>query len=351
MRFGWRTPPTERLARQKEWLHVDETTQTVLRDISRQPLESLRRTLDQSSSGATATYVNLGSFAASHDFLRIASSVFQARTNDVASCANWDPYFWQALQCETRAAWERLVAFEERTGAKGALELLAGFPDFYETVCRFKAAFAALHGRKPRVSILDFGEPYWIDVGSHVALSRALADVFAPSDAGDALRAFLGLPGSLAAGRSFVAASHVPARCRIEGSVVLGASIAQDSSQISGSIVLGSKLGRVCASRGATISWCRASDLSVKGPHGMAFRLDTQTSVVRGTECATTILLGKQRADLRYDRRLGNIEADSFFGTVLDNRYSFSEAAELVMETDPTELYADWCNQLELRGL
>ena len=72
IRFGWRKDPDKELATQKEWLQVDMATDLVVRDISRQPLDRLTEMLQTTSNPQMATFVNLGSFAATHEFLSAA---------------------------------------------------------------------------------------------------------------------------------------------------------------------------------------------------------------------------------------------------------------------------------------
>ena len=71
-----------------------------------------------------ATFVNLGSFAATHEFLSVACEAFGKRVDDASSAANWDPYFWQALQCPSRDSWDELIRYEQNAGLQG-LQTLA----------------------------------------------------------------------------------------------------------------------------------------------------------------------------------------------------------------------------------
>lgn len=348
VRFGWRKDPDKELASQKEWLQVDMTTNTVLRDISRQPIDRLTDVLQSTSNPNTATFVNLGSFAATHDFLSVACDVFGNRAFDESSAANWDPYFWQALQSPSRESWEEIIRYEQSAGLTGLQGLLDSVPDFFETVQRFRMAFEGRVGRPMRISVFDFGEPYWIDAGNHAALSRAFTDLFSKSQSGAVIRAFLGLPDSLAMGASFIADSSLPIDCKIDNSIVIGSTITGEGSSIQGALVLGSKIGCITANRGASIVWCRVDDLRVDGPNGIAFRLDGLQHVVLGDESATTLRLGERILNLKYSRRIGNIDRRIFERRLPDNPVSFSEAASLVKAVDPTELHRSWTDRLSI---
>jgi hypothetical protein len=350
VRFGWRKDPDKDLAAQKEWLQVDMATAAVVRDISRQPFDQLAYMLQSTPGPQMATFVNLGSLAATHEFLSAACDAFGKLIIDESSTANWDPYFWQALQCPSRRAWDELARYEQRAGLTGLQALLDNIPDFFEIVHHFRVAFERQVGRPMKVSVLDFGQPYWIDVGNHTALSNAFSDLFSANQSGTAIRAFLGLPDSLATGANFIADSNLPSHCKVDNSIVIGTTITNEESSICGAIVLGSNLGRVVADRGASVVWCRVEDLQVDGPSGIGFRLDSHKNVVRGDESATTLLLGERVVDLRYAHKLGNIDRRTFETRLLDNPVSFSEAASLVRSVDPVELHSAWTARLAMRS-
>jgi hypothetical protein len=346
VRFGWRKDPDKELATQKEWLQVDMATDLVVRDISRQPIDSLTSALESAPGPQMATFVNLGSLAATHEFLSLACDAFGKKIFDKSSAANWDPYFWQALQSPSRESWDELIRYEQRAGLAGLQALLDSVPDFFEITQRFRTDFERRVGHPMRIAVFDYGEPYWIDVGNHGALSSAFADLLSDSQSGAAIRAFLGLPDSLAMGGNFIAASSLPIDCKVDNSIVIGTTITGQASSIEGAVVLGSNIGRLVAHRGASIVWCRAEDLRVDGPNGIAFRLDGPRRVVLGEESATTLLLGERDVDLRYPHRLGKIDRRIFERSLPDNPMSFSEAASLVQSVDPVELHRSWTARL-----
>ncbi|HEY2551098.1 MAG TPA: hypothetical protein VGI64_11025 [Streptosporangiaceae bacterium] len=349
VRFGWRRQPEPHLAAQKEWLQVDTESDAVLRDVSRQPMDRLISALRDTSGRPLATFVNLGSFAATHEFLSLACDAFGDRVGDRTSAANWDPYFWQALQSPSRQAWDERIASEQQAGLTGLQGLLASVPDFYESVQRFRQAFERQAGRPMRVSVFDFGEPYWIDVGNHVALSGAFTDIFAAGESGSAIRAFLGLPDSLASGASFIAGSYLPGDCKVSNSAVIGTRVTGSGSSINGAVVLGSNVGHLVAEPGASVTWCRVDDLRVDGPSGIAFRLAGERHRVLGDESAATVLLGERTVQLRYSRALGSIDRKTFERRLPANPVSFAEAASLVQSVDPIELHRSWAARLSTR--
>ena len=228
----------------------------------------------------------------------------------------------------------------------GLQSLLDSVPDFFEIVQHFGMAFERRVGRSMRISVFDFGQPYWIDAGNHVALSRAFADLFSDSQSGAAIRAFLGLPDSISAGANFIADSSLPIDHKVENSIVIGTKITGKGSSIQGAVVLGSNIGYIIANHGASVIWCRVDDLRVDGPNGIAFRLDGPQHVVLGDESATTLCLGDRILNLKYSRRIGNIDPYIFERRLPGNPVSFSEAASLVKAVDPIELHHSWMARL-----
>jgi hypothetical protein len=348
IRFGWRKDPDPELATQKEWLQVDLATNLVVRDISRQPLDRLTEVLNRTSNPQMATFVNLGSFAATHEFLSAACDTFGKRVFDESSAANWDPYFWRALQSPSRASWDELMRYEQGASLTGLQSLLASVPDFFELVQHFRMAFEQRVGRPMRVSVFDFGEPYWIDAGNHAALSRAFTDLFSASQSGAAIRAFLGLPDAISAGANFITDSSLPVDHKVANSIVIGSTITGSGSSLAGAVVLGSNIGHIIADPGAAIIWCRVDGLRVDGPNGIAFRLDGARHVVLGDESATTLRLGERILNLKYSRRIGNIDPRIFEKRLPGNPVSFSEAASLIKSVDPIELYRSWLARLAM---
>lgn len=346
VRFGWKKEPDATLATQKEWLQVDARNGAVVRDISRQPLDQLNDALRTGAPPNSCTFVNLGSFAASNEFFSHVADAFGERVHDQSSAANWDPYFWAALQTSSLDAWNELVRSERQAGLSGLHALLESIPDFYAIVQTFKANFERHVGRPIFVAVLDFGEPYWIDVGNHHALSSALADMFSSSEHGSAIREFLGLPESLSTGASFVANSSLPPDCVVDNSIVIGTAVTGQASSIRGSVVLGSRIGRLVADRGTSAIWCHADDLRISGPHGFAFRLDSPHEVVNGDESATTLLLPDRVLNLKYSRNFGSINQQAFESRLGDNPVSFAEAASLVRSIDPVDLHRTWAARL-----
>ncbi|TCO45850.1 hypothetical protein EV192_12036 [Actinocrispum wychmicini] len=341
VRFAWRTDPTISLANQKEWLLVDSRTGFVIRDLPRQPMSSLLRELSASAYSDTATYVNLGSLAASHRLLRAACESFQGELNDSSSAVNWDPYFWMALQCADIDSWEAIGRAEARFGGTGFASLGSAVPRFFSAVQSMKRRLQQELGRELRVAVMDFGEPYWLDAGNHLSLRNTFGDVFAPNEQGRVVRAFLGLPESLSEGESFVRDSKIAPGVRVHGSVIIGSEIRDPGSSIEGAIVIGSRLGRLRVNSGGVVLCSVSDDLEVQGPHGIAFRIFGKSKVA-GTESAATLLMGNRSTTMTYDDKLGTIGDGTYSEAVLGNSMSFRDASQAMGLVDPLLLDRLW---------
>lgn len=346
VRFGWRTEPTELLATQKEWMLADDSG-IVMRDVVRQPLpELLECFASVESSQPVTAYVNLGSLAASHQLLEISCEVFGDEIADPRCASNWDPYFWMALQCDSVDEWAAQEVDEATRNRSGIRDLQSSQPDFFSKVQLVKKILERRAGRALRVAVLDFGEPYWFDVGSHFALRKVLSDVFSDSADGRIVRAMLGVPDSVAIGDSVILGSDLADGVTVRNSIVLGATIRDATSLLDGAIVLGGEYGRLQISRGGVAMHSHCESLTVEGPHGIAFRLRAAEYTVHGRESVATLVAGADSVTLRYHDSLGSINAESFAQTVLGNRMSFREASILMSKVDPSHLEKVWSSKV-----
>jgi hypothetical protein len=273
--------------------------------------------------------------------LRIAARVFESEVRDLASAADWDPYFWKALQCATPEEWEATRRSEAATGVRGVQDLESAVPDFFNKVQRVKRLLQEETGRDFNVGVLDFGEPYWFDMGSHFAIQGVFADIFSPSNRGRIVRSLLGLPDNIAYGESFIRKSRVAAGAKVSNSVILGSEIRDPRSAIEGAIIVNSRFGRLEVSRGGSAVHSRGEEVKIDAPHGMAFRL-AGSHTLTGQECAASLVTGDGIQTLRYNYLLGSVVGANYGETVLDNPMSFAEAAEVMEAADPVWLDEWW---------
>lgn len=348
IRFGSRQEPDERLALSKEWLEVDTRSGVVVRDLSRQPLERLSAELRACAGGATTTFVNLGGLAASHEFLSAAAEAFGDAVRDQVHSANWDPYFWQALQAGSRARWEQMIESQSALGMTAAADFDASFPDFYDLVSRFRQAFEERTGRQPVVKMLDFGDhPYWIDAGSHAGIRGALGAIFRDSPEGAAARALLGFPDSLAHGGNYVVDSEIPAGCALRNSIVIASRLESGSSSLDQAIVMGSAISSLRAEPGSIAIWTRARSLTLRAPRGFAFRFDPGQDRAEFNASAATVLTEGGNLDLYHDSSVESLAGSGLTDPAGRNEVSYAKAATLSSWFSPIDLYRDWQFRLD----
>ena len=113
--------------REKEWIVVDEATDLMVTEYSRQDLDAIRRRRS-ALGGSLAMGVNLGSFAISYELLDAALDVFGSDVQNDGRAADWDPYGWLALCCRTEADWRAEIAQEAQAGRPGAGEAAGTVP-------------------------------------------------------------------------------------------------------------------------------------------------------------------------------------------------------------------------------
>jgi hypothetical protein len=350
IRFGARQEPNERLALSKEWLEVDLRSGVVVRDMSRQPLDRLTAELHGTArDAATTTFVNLGGFGATDEFLSTAIQAFGDKVYDQVHAANWDPFFWQALQADSRDSWELMIKAQSALGLPAAADFDSSFPDFFDLVDRFRNMFEKKVGRRPLVKMLDFGgQPYWIDAGSHVGILRALGEIFRDSPEGVAARELLGFPESVAQGESYVADSAVPSGGVLQNSIVIASSIASDSSRLERAIVMGSDISSLRAEPGTIAIWTRAQNLTLRTSRGFTFRFDPKQDQVDCNASAATLLADGRNFDLYHDSSVESLSGTGLTDPAGENEISFAEAAKLSSCLSPIDLYQNW--QFRLAG-
>jgi hypothetical protein len=339
VRFGYRATPNDLLATQKEWL-VSDASGTVHTELPRMPLDRLEATIARVP-GAHDLYVNLGSFAASHRLLAALEEAFGPHIAEGPSAANWDPYLWMAMHSTDEDEWEH--ACSRGTGQRPAdLQAeVAHIHDFWARAQHARRMLENLTGRPFTSKVLDFGEPYWFDAGNHAALRIGMDDLFRPGDAGDTIRALLGLPESLAQGGSHVVGSAIADGTLVRGSIVIGSRVDGPDALIDGAVLVGSRVGQLTTSPGAVVIECDVDRLVVDGPEGLAFRL-SDGGHVGGDETAAGVGLPPNDVRLSHHGTSSIVDGETFRATIPGNAMSFAEAAAAVEEVDPVVLHGHW---------
>lgn len=327
VRFGYTARPNEVLATQKEWLLCDEDG-AVYAELPRQPL---RRLLDRVSNfrSAKTLHVNLGSFAASHDFMSSLVDAFRDLLSHDSIAANWDPYLWIALHSSNQDEWEEACRAGKSQVPREFAALVSAIPDFWQRSQRAKRRLRELTGREFTAKVMDFGDPYWFDAGNHLSLRSGISAIFEPTLDGDTVRELLGLPSGLATGENFICNSDLAEESNFRNSVVIGSVVGVDASFAERSVIINSRLGYLRADPGAIVIECKCESLLVDGPEGFAFRLEGRAHVA-GNEVTARVSLPKAGVRLSYFDISKIVDDDSFENRRWANPISFREAAALV---------------------
>ncbi len=349
IRFVWRTEPDETLAREKEWIVVDDTTSLMVTEYSRQDLDAIRRRRTALGGGNLAMGVNLGSFAISYDLLDAALDVFGSDVQNDSRAADWDPYGWLALCCRTEADWRAEIAQEAQAGRTALANLLERFPDFYEKTHAVRARLEARRHRPLRIAVLDFGACFWVDMGLHSTLRTSLDRLTQASAEGQVAREVFGIAQEPDARGNIVVNSQVAAGADVRDSVIVDSTIADGSSVVRRGVVVGGRHGRIRVPDGGAALFCALDDLQLDGPSAIALR--SVGGSVRLPEGGrhTTLHLADGPLPMRGSESIRNYDGPDYTTPVLGNALSFGEASERMDDVGPDECDRRWRERWEGR--
>ena len=341
IRFVWQTEPDEVLAREKEWVVVDETTGLMVTEYSRQDLDTIRQR--RTALGGNLTMgVNLGSFAISYRLLDVMLDIFGSDVANDCRAADWDPYGWLALCCATEADWRAEVDREGRAGRPALGRLLARFPDLYEKMHAVRARLEAQVRRPLRIGVLDFGACFWVDMGLHTTLRTALDRLTHRSAAGQVAREIFGIQQEPDANGNIVINSEIAPGVELRDSVVVDTTIADGSSVMYRGVLVGGKHGRVQMPDGGAALFCALDDLQFDGPSSIALR--SVGGAVRLPEGGrhTTLHLPDGPVAMLGSESIRNYDGPEYTEPTLGNPISFGRASELMDAVGPEECDRRW---------
>ncbi|EDM80492.1 hypothetical protein PPSIR1_41814 [Plesiocystis pacifica SIR-1] len=251
VRFGSHTRITEDLARNKEWLRVDERGELVVQ-VHRRPRAELLSALgleDGAGEDALArAHVHTGSPAFSHVFLRHAAEAFAG----VEAWIDVDGYLFEALT-QDAATWAAEVERDPRLQA-----LVARCPDFYARARDLRARVEAERGHPMRVAVIDMGEaPYWGDVGQ-VAKARDAYLALRDDPFAQALAALdFGQPDRW--GNRAVGDCELPQDGSVRDCLIVDSALG--SGQAEGAVIVGSRLDHFAIAAGSVVLDARVRGL------------------------------------------------------------------------------------------
>ena len=344
IRFIWQTEPTEDLAREKEWVEYDVRTEQMTFQYTRQSLDSLRQRFARRGQ-AHRIGVNLGSLGISYLLLRVAQEVFEEDVTDATKWVDWDPYTWIALFCQDEGEWKAEVAFEERMGKTGIRDLEARMPDFFHKIQQVRELFRKRHGRPPVISVLDFGEPYWMDWGLHLSLRRSLDTLIAETDLGRASRELFLLPQERDRNGNLLVRSTIPPEADIRDSLLVDTIISDPETVIHAGLVVAGRHRLLEMPHGGSALFCASNIMKFNGPHAIAFYATGNSFKLNEGDRLTCLYLPEGTMEMHSNEALVNYEGENYSSPVLGNLISFEEATRRMSLEDTRLVEKRWLEQ------
>lgn len=326
VRFVWKTQPNEVLAREKEWLVIDEQSGLIERMIPRQDLASLRGVLQTYQGRQFSTAVNLGSVAVSYRFLNLAAEVFGGVLGGRTS-ADWDPFVMMMLLTDDAG---EMSAAEARCPGIGA------------RIKELRSRILHTFGRPLRAGFLDFGEAFWVDIGLHTTLRRCLEALTEDGITGRATRAFFGIPDERDANGNIIIGSELAPAARIKGSVIINSTILDAASEVSGGVVVGSRHNRLMMRSGGASLFAAVRDLRFDGRNGIVFRSVGDAIAIPQGGRHTSLFLNETPVTLQSNESISAYNDAEYGEPLMGNELSFDEAGNLAGALDPQQLEANW---------
>ncbi|HEX8140186.1 MAG TPA: hypothetical protein VF544_21665 [Pyrinomonadaceae bacterium] len=344
VRFLWQVKVTEGMAREKEWLIVNERTKLIEFEYARQEMSSLLGRVSEFGGDQYKVAVNLGSLAISHDFLDAAIEVLGDDIRSREKAVDWDPYGWMALFCKDASHWQFEAEYEQRISKKGIRNLEAIYPDFYPKIARLRATLEQKKGRPLKVGMLDFGNAFWMDIGLHVTLRQSLESLTTDSERGMAARELFGLPHERDKNGNIIVRSIVPDSADIRDSVIVDSVILDKASVIHQGVVISGRHRLLHLPFGGCALFSAADSLSFTGPHGVTFLSVSPSIIVPEGGRHTTLFIPQGPQNMISNEAIWDYSADNYEQPILGNPISFEQAGDIMSAIDGQELEARWQN-------
>lgn len=338
VRFVWTREPDEALAREKDWLIIDNSTGLLLDEVTRQPLQDLRARAAELATGGVHLAVNLGSLAVTTEVLDIAVELLG---NDAIGRADWDPFVWMALCQPDREAWERALEREDRSRRPGLAKFVEALPDLFDRLHRLRREVEHRRGRPFRIATLDFGPPLWIDFGLHQSLRGWLQPLPSPTPHGRVLRTFFGIDGEPDAAGNVILRSRVPAAAGLRDSLIVDSVIESGDSTARTAVIIGSRLGRVSMPAGGAALFSTVGEVTAESD-SIAFRAVADRVHLPSGSRMTSLFTGAESLPMMSNESLTSYDGSAYDEPVFGNPISFRRAAELMAGTDPEEVEQRW---------
>ncbi len=347
VRFVSMRPMTPDQAMNKDWVGVDPGG-NITAFIPRRPLSEMHALADrgllQRRGEELWGGINLGSIALSQALLDELLSEFEAEVADESALRgdrpDLDPQMFTALTIaaieddhERRRAWE--TALDE----SGAMQnLQTKMPSLLPRLCQVLQRFQERYGRPVRMVAMDFGEPYWGDIGQHREIYEFFMALNDPGERGQIARALAGIDAQRdERGNLLVGDVRLSPDVEVRNSVLMDCQLL-GRGHVTDSVLIGTATGDVEARQAFDV-------LSTVGELRLAARAGSYKVVSAGSiiaeeeERLTTLFLPNDITQLRVcestDLRQRELNYDA---PLPGNTMSFRRAHELMLEMDPGEV-------------
>lgn len=334
-------------AANKDWVGVDQDGR-VTSFIPRRPIEEMApladRGLIQRRDGQLWGGVNLGSIALSRHLLDELLAEFSTEVNDPSARRSdrpdLDPQLFTALtiasisDAEARhAAWNQ--AQMESSAIRQINEKL---PSLLPRLRRVFDAFEQKHQRQVRMVALDFGEPYWGDVGQHPAIYDFFMALNETSERGEVARALAGIDGVRDENGNWrVGQVRVQQTVTVTNSVLIDCDL-RGTGLVRNSVLVGTQAEDIHSERAFDVqSVARGLKLA---PRAGSYQVVSADPIEAKTgERITSLFLPDRVALFRVNELTDLRDRVRFYESrVPDNPLSFAEAHRQMLASDPLEV-------------
>ncbi|MEN6622861.1 MAG: hypothetical protein ABFD50_15085 [Smithella sp.] len=340
IRFIVQAPVCEELAENKEWLVADKFTGNLKYEFARQDPKLLIETLKHHRECLVG--VNLGTFAVSHQFLDVLCDIFGTYIDKPSIPIDWDPYFWIALLSDNFSHWARQRDYEAERGMRGIIDLEKNYPDFFDKVQQIRKIFENRNHRLPNFFVLDLGQAFWIDIGSHRSMRNHLQALLHFDDVSRFARLLYGIPWERDKNGNTIVRSQINASAKIRNSLIIDATISHGSSFVDGGVIIGGSYGTVEMPRGGNALFSLVGHLVMEDSSSMIFRLLAEKAdIVAGGRSSTIPVNGENEIINGFE----DMEQIKEYYTVpmKGNGISFAEASNQVSKIGMVTL-GSWYN-------
>jgi hypothetical protein len=200
----------------------------------------------------------------------------------------------------------------------------------------------ARQNRPLRLAVLDFGECFWVDMGLHQTLRRALERLTLSDSVGEVTRALFGITNQPDARGNIVVNSEIAAGADVRDSIVVDTRNLDRGSVVHRGILVGGRHQRVVMPHGGAALFCAVDHVHFDGPS--AFALRSVGESVRLPEGGRhTVLFGPSgEIPMTGNESLTSYDGPGYDDPIFGNALSYADASRLMDGVGPAETDRRW---------